>query len=78
MYKIEKDIEIPYARRYGYESYPFADMQVGDSFFVPSNKPSSRITSAAFFNAKKLGVMFTTRRIMEDGKMIGTRCWRVK
>lgn len=79
MYQIEKGIEVPAKKILAGRNsvYPFATMEVGDSFFVPQvdGKPKTdgSIRSAARQVAKKLGFKFTVRRV--DG---GFRCWRVE
>ena len=78
MYQIEKGIEVLAKKIFVRKSiYPFATMEVGDSFFVPQvdGKPKTdgSIRSAARQAAKKLGFKFTVRRA--DG---GFRCWRVE
>lgn len=73
-YKIDKDIPIPDKRP---SKYPFAEMSVGDSFFVAADKAPSKRVSTAVGNAAERGIggsdrSYTVRRV--DG---GTRCWRV-
>ncbi len=67
MIKIEKGI--PVITRY---RYPFLEMEVGDSFFVPGF--SSKDMSGSLTRVRKLhpGWKFTTRTI--DG---GVRVWRI-
>ena len=92
MYEIEKDVSIP--RKYSTRAtdYPFAQMTVGDSFFVsmeefkdykgfPKAMPamSNTIRSAAKrWGNQTGGVEFTVRTIREDGHVVGFRCWRTK
>jgi hypothetical protein len=78
MYQIEKGIEVPAKKIFvGKSVYPFATMEVGDSFFVPQvdGKPKTdgSLRSSARQAAKKFGFKFTVRRV--DG---GFRCWRVE
>ena len=71
MYKIEKNIPIPpegYTRR---GPYPFARMEVGDSFLVPFADMIT-VRCAAGNYAKKYGAVFWTRFI--EGQ--GVRVWR--
>ena len=66
--KIEKNIPIPKPRN----KYPFALMDVGDSFFVPG-KTASHL-SGSIGNAMRItSGKFVTRNI--DG---GVRVWRVE
>jgi hypothetical protein len=79
MLKIEKDVPLP-ERTYGTASeYPFAEMDIGDSFFVPYGTSSEieRKTllakvknSASYARKKKLGG-FAVR-----GVPGGVRCWK--
>ncbi len=53
--------------------YPFANMQPGDSFAVPS-EDGNRLRAAASFYGIQKGWILTCRR-QPDGSV---RCWRVK
>jgi hypothetical protein len=64
--RIDKDVPIP-AR------YPFADMQVGDSFAVPTHIKRSAINVAAMRYGRQHGMKFTVRLTPERS----LRCWRV-
>lgn len=68
MYAIEKNVPMPVGR----SSYPFADMQIGDSFFVPNAKATT-VSVAAHSSKKKLNMKFAVRTV--NG---GTRVWRVE
>jgi hypothetical protein len=77
MYLIERNIPIPEAIRGNGNSnrqYPFLDMEVGDSFYIPQTMGRNGL-SAAIWRAKRemAGANFITRN-WEDG----LRCWRVK
>lgn len=82
MFKVEKNVAIPpqVAGR-GCSKYPFREMKVGDSFFVPSESQemSAKITSTLHGVASNIfgkgGI--TTRRVEEKGQL-GVRVWRVK
>lgn len=65
-YKIEKGIPIPEKSRF---KYPFRDMDVGDSVFIPGKK-SDRISGAFFVHRPK---KFMCRKT--DG---GIRVWRIE
>ena len=67
---IEKSIPLPEQRKR--RSYPYQEMDVGDSFFVDQIKPQ------IMFNrnlevSKKTGMKFTARR---EGN--GVRVWRIE
>lgn len=72
--KIEKSIPIP-TPRYGFgvrkHNYPFADLQVGDSFFVPGVK------NLLGYAPKDAKGCLTTRTVTENG-VKGQRIWRTK
>jgi hypothetical protein len=71
-YKIDKGI--PRSDVVNVPKYPFADMEIGDSFFVPRNESMSATVMA---NVGKLKPKkFSYRRRTEDG-IDGNRFWRV-
>ncbi len=66
-YKIEKGISMPHR-----SGYPFADMDIGDSFYDPDKKLLIKIRNAAYNwgrnNERKFNVsVYDT----------GVRCWRI-
>jgi hypothetical protein len=73
MYEIEDGITLPTFHK-GVAKYPFRELEVGQSFFVPDGK-KNRIASAASSIAKRIGngTKFTLRSV--DG---GIRVWRIK
>lgn len=71
MFTIEKSIPIPATRKPN-EVYPFQELEVGDSFFVPftvSNPGSVRACASAY--AKRHSVKLVCKKV-EDGM----RVWR--
>lgn len=70
VFKIEKNIEIS-SRGRGVSKYPFAQMDVGDSFSAP-HTAAMKIRSAAFSFGKRSGFRFSTRK---DGDQV--RIWRI-
>jgi len=68
-FKIEKGIPIPSKR---INSYPFGEMNVGDSFSFPADKRASVACSVRPHSLK--GKKFTVRKITNDT----ARVWRVK
>lgn len=80
--QIEKGIPITpkCSGKPGQYSYPFGDMQIGDSFAVPLGTESGRIqnkvSSAISMWRKRTGTAakFATRVNREEGVI---RCWRV-
>ena len=72
--KIEAGVPMPGDGR---RRYPFHEMEVGDSFFVPhadksGRDLSTRVSNAAVKWGKIHDCKFTIRQV--DG---GARCWRV-
>lgn len=72
MYTIERDVPLPAVRG---ATYPFGDMEVGDSFFVEGLETSNerKLRSAIFKARKRLGWQFILR---QDDKRDGYRIWR--
>lgn len=77
MFQIESGIPIPPRRSPNIAVYPFAEMNVGDSFFVPKSDGGtvtaalSRVQSAAGAHSRRHGGKFSIRR-QDDG----VRVWR--
>jgi hypothetical protein len=69
--KIQKGIEIPLSAK-----YPFPDMEVGDSFFIPANIAQTA-RMAAHQHGVRYGKKFCTRSVKE-GKHKGVRVWRIE
>ena len=87
MFEIEKDVPIPEKANLQ-TKYPFRDLEVGDSFFVPFSEsgqeegakttPQKYLVSTilqASRRFKKNGEQYTCR---SDRKNKGVRCWRVE
>ncbi len=55
--------------------FPFQDMHVGDSFFIPTMKPASMI-QAIQGGAKRLKIKVRAYITLKDNH-IGVRCWRI-
>lgn len=66
MYKVESGIPIP-------GMYPFASMNVGDSFELPDPAKRTTVAVAVYRYAKEHGKKFTIRKT-PTGEL---RCWRV-
>lgn len=65
-YKIDKNIPMP---THGNERYPFAQMKVGDSFFIKSK--DYRDSRTLYTGARRHKIKITCRK--ENG---GIRVWR--
>jgi hypothetical protein len=68
---VEKRMKVPPPNRKGATKYPWAQMEVGDSFFAPG-KTTTTLHQAARNFAIKTGWRFTCRK--EEG---GARIWRI-
>jgi len=67
MYKIESNIPMP-------NTYPFADMNIGDSFYVEGDKKAiTNVRVAANTYKKKTGCKFKTKT-----DATGVRIWLVE
>jgi hypothetical protein len=76
MYEIEKNIPVPPPR--SRSTYPFADMEIDDSFFVPCEPDAvrnteRRVSASAAQYGRRHSTKYATRR-EEDG----VRVWRVE
>ena len=71
MYEIERGVEMPVIKKTA--KYPFKELAVGDSFFVPDEAGMSgrRMHSTAYNYGKRYGMKFVARRV--EG---GMRVWR--
>ncbi|MDE2096383.1 MAG: hypothetical protein KGL39_03990 [Patescibacteria group bacterium] len=86
-FKIDKGIPVPPdghgGRIKGTSKYPFVDMKIDDSFFVPDAKQNSLHTIAASWG-KRLGRKFITRKVTEPVTnqpgvtVTGIRVWRTE
>ena len=76
MYEVEKDVPVPDSRVDGRTKYPFYNMEIGDSFFIPNVEDSQVLTvksaAYAFRRRTQTDYKFAFRR--ESG---GVRIWRV-
>lgn len=69
-FKVDKNIPPPTRKA----KYPFAEMQVGDSFFVPDMTTRS-LQNAASYYRKTLNYKFESKAREENG-VKGARIWR--
>jgi len=70
-FKVEKDIPIPEIKERA-SKYPFAQMEVGDSFLVKDKRIKQNVESMMYYHSKKWNKRFTLRTVSE-----GVRVWRV-
>ena len=70
--KIDKDVDLPERGAGRPNTYPFGEMEVGDSFFV-DGIPKERVRSAANQYGIRHGRKYATRSV--DG---GIRVWRAQ
>jgi hypothetical protein len=71
-YAIEKSIPIPDRTAQEPGRYPFAQMEVGDSFVVPRSE-RHRVDNAAAWYRKRRGHRYTRRTLGDT-----VRIWRVQ
>ena len=72
LFAIEKGIPVPPHGNGSTAKYPWADLCVGDSFFVPGVKTNAMVGSKAHA-AKKHNAKYSMRSV--DG---GVRIWRIE
>lgn len=72
--KVEKNVPVPIVAKIS--RFPFADMKIGDSFFVPDMRTSAEMSSAIQNAKRSLKFKFMCRRVTEDGVAVGVRVWR--
>lgn len=76
-FTVEKNVPIPRSNWTGNYRYPFRQMEIGDSFFVPGDSPGEaaiRVRSAAsYFCHRNPGFYFSVLKV--DG---GCRVWRIE
>lgn len=74
---IEKGVPLAKSVRKARESkYPFAQMEGGDSFFIPGNKAAGKIRSSVSIATKAGHGKFSVRTVEEGGK-IGVRVYKL-
>ena len=66
--KIDTKVALPEVKA-GRHGYPYAELRIGDSFFVPTTS-----VSVGYWK-KKTGYGYTTRKTIENGQA-GVRVWR--
>lgn len=70
MFEIEKSVPIPPDKK---TPWPFADMEVGDSFSIPAQSIAKARVAASFYQRSHNVIL--TVRVQPDRSF---RCWRVK
>jgi hypothetical protein len=70
MITIEKNVPIP--RRGRPATYPFQEMEIGDSFLIPEQDEIARVSRAAYMYGNRNGKTFAVRRTEA-----GQRVWRL-
>jgi hypothetical protein len=65
--EVEKSVPLPEGKK----RYPYASMDIGDSFFVGAGKLQV-VCNANYRASKRLGMQFIARKEVE-----GVRVWRV-
>lgn len=76
-FKIEKNVPLGPRSRSGGSSYPFAEMEVGDSFFIPVQRDVQKfrngLSQSLSYQRLRYQRKFATRKV--EG---GIRVWRVQ
>lgn len=72
--KIESNVPCPLDHRNA-RRYPWDQMEIGDSFFLPHATPQS-IACVGRSWGKRRNVKFSVRAVVENG-VEGTRVWRI-
>lgn len=72
--QIDKNVPMPEDTRTTASTYPFEQMEVGDSFFVPGKKRTQMDNACGHWRKKK-GWKFTVNARTEEG-VLGCRVWR--
>lgn len=73
-YQVEPGVKVPTikrCRKRGGSKYPFFEMNVGDSFVVPTQQAAG-VRRAAHYFSEREGWRFITRTVPE-----GLRVWRI-
>jgi hypothetical protein len=73
VFKIEKGVELP-PERQSASTYPWRQMEIGDSFVIEKSLVGRASVAAAYFSRRNPGFKFTMRK-QADGTR---RIWRVK
>lgn len=71
MFKLTRDISV--SRKGTNAKYPFAEMEIGESFYMPDPQARAAARSAHQYSARNPGYKFNTRKDES-----GIRIWRVK
>lgn len=78
MITIDKDKPMPNGYGRGApRKYPFDELAVGESFFVPGKKANDLYSSADCAKLRCPGRKFSRRTVTENG-VTGVRVWRVQ
>lgn len=81
-YQVQSGIDMPpKSGDYYFYKYPFREMKVGDSFFVPRTDVESKIVGLSAGSSSKRHsldgqpkIVFTVRTLADKS---GCRCWRI-
>ena len=83
MYKIEKNIPIPSIPKKNLLKYPFNEMEIGDSFFVPWSEEEKK--SKLRMQRKRTSILGSARNLKSNKIKIktrksedGIRIWKVE
>ncbi len=71
--KLDKNVPLPVVLSH---KYPFDDMVVGDSFFIPGTDAIRRLRGAASYHSRRSLAKYSVRMTKENDD-VGARCWRI-
>jgi len=77
MYTIDKNIPITASEGSRGRTYPFHDMEVGDSFFTTRVR-AGKARASAYQHGKLHSMKFVSRQQTSKEGEVGVRIWRVK
>jgi hypothetical protein len=72
MFSIERHVSIPKTIAAGHAKYPFASMEINDSFLVADDNLAINVVRSAHSYGKRHEKKFTSRKTTT-----GTRIWRI-
>ena len=74
---VDLDVDIPIPKHVAHARYPWRQMEIGNSFFVPGKTVKS-IVGPMTFARRTLGHKYATRPWRQPSGVEGVRVWRVQ
>ncbi len=73
---VDKTVPFPGPVHRWKNRWPFANMEIGESFAFPAEDHPKAISAASYYGSRN-NMRFSIRKVIEDG--VSTyRCWRVE